>query len=398
MAETFHHFPDLPKELRLKIWEQVLIEARPSRRIIIDEGRVVPFKQLISPLLLVNYESRTCAKAFYNVKLDIYAVPPVTKDQVKHLDKQQNWDRINGSERAVEGKIHDYHDEWTENEFEQWRLTVPYDDSFYDHHDIDDEIERINREEEEYTVDLEEHWSNFVRDELLVLGESSIRRAEASGPTTGALYISPEHDVFVTDCDCRMNFSIDSASKILGEDFPSIQHVPCHHISNRLSTPTCQRISTLVIVRLADRRGGFGLGRDRHCVFSDYNAVEFGGGKNGFNYEFTSAWCRDRYQFCCWRYKRTWKKAVFPNVQAHFVLRFGYRDRTWEEWGDDCLKRFMEMDDELFRDLELWEEDDFSKHEGKKIKRAFGKKWSSRYNAPKAELVRVLMAHWDISD
>lgn len=147
MAETFHQFPNLPKELRLKIWEQVMIEARPSRRIIIDEGRVVPLKQLISPLLLVNYESRTCAKAFYNVKLDIYAVPPVTQDEVKHLDKQKNWDRIEGSERAVDGKIHGYNDEWVRHEFEKRREDVQFsDDPNLDQEDRLNEIEEIDRE------------------------------------------------------------------------------------------------------------------------------------------------------------------------------------------------------------------------------------------------------------
>lgn len=388
MAETFHQFPDLPKELRLKIWEQVMIEARPSRRIIFDEGRVVPFKQLISPLLLVNYESRTCATAFYNVKLDIYAVPPVTQDQVKHLDKQKNWNRIEGSERAVNGEIHGYEDEWVENEFEERRQDVN-DDLGLDAEDVDFEIEIINREEKEYTVDLEDHWSVFVRDKLRVLGANSIRTAETSGPTTGAFYISPEHDVFITDYDCTAHFAIESASRILGEDFPSIQDISCRHISEKLSAAIRQRVSTLVIVRL----GGFWnarSGEERHCVFTDDKTVRVGGWKNGFNREFQSGHRQNRWETWCLRSRMTWKKVIFPNVQAHFVL--WHFDHGLEK--GDFLTKFTEMNGiEISHRLELWEKEEFTRN-GKVIlllkrkkKHVFGADWA-----------RDLMAHWNTAN
>lgn len=388
MAETFHQFPDLPKELRLKIWEQVMIEARPSRRIIFDEGRVVPFKQLISPLLLVNYESRTCATAFYNVKLDLYAVPTVTEDQVKHLDKQKNWNRIEGSERAVNGEIHGYEDEWVQNEFEERRQDVKYsDDPGLDAEDRFIEIEEIDREEKEYTVDLEDHWSVFVRDELSVLGANSIRTAETSGPTTGAFYISPEHDVFIADYDCTAHFAIESASRILGTDFPNIQDIPRRHISEKLPAAICQRVSTLVIVRL-DHFWSKRSGEERHCVFADDKTVPVGGWKNGFPREFQSGYRQNRWETWCLRSRMTWKKAIFPSVQAHFVLWPGDSD---QEKGD-FLTKFIEMNDfEIFDDLELWEKEEFTRN-GRVILLLKKKEYEF---GNKADWTRDLMAHWN---
>lgn len=389
MAETFHLFPDLPKELRLKIWEQAMIEARPSRRIIIDEGRVVPFKRLISPLLLVNYESRTCAKAFYNVKLDIYAVPPVTQDQVKHLDKQENWGRIEGSDRAVDGKIHGYNDEWVENEFENRRRNVEFsNEPDFDYHERLVEIDRIDRAEKEYTVDLEEHWSDFIRDELRVLGASSIRRAETSGPSTGAFYISPEHDVFITDYDCTAHFSIDSASRILGTDFPSIQDISRRHISEKLPAAICQRVSTLVLVRLG-RFWSKRVAEERHCVFTDNKTVRLGGWKNGFDREFQSGWRQNQWETWCLLSRRTWKKKIFPNVQAHFVL---WHLEDGQEKGD-FLTRIAEMNDfKISKRLELWEKGEFNSY-GKVI--PVLKKKKDRFSAEKVDWARDLMAHWD---
>ncbi|KAI7783101.1 hypothetical protein LA080_012555 [Diaporthe eres] len=333
-AETFPQFPDLPKELRLKIWEQAMIEARPSRRIIIDEGRVVPFKRLIGPLLLVNYESRT-----------------FTQDQVKHLDKQENWGRIEGSDRAVDGNIHGYNDEWVENEFENRRLNAEFsDEPDFDYGDRFVEIDRIDREEKEYTVDLEEHWSDFIRDELRVLGASSIRRAETSGLHTGAFYISPEHDIFITDYDCTAHFSIDSASRILGTDFPSIQDISRHHISEKLPAAIYQRVSNLVLVRLRNF-WNMRVAEDRHCVFTDNKTV-----------------------------------------RAHFVL---WHLDDGQEKGD-FLTRITEMNDFKFSEcLDLWEWDEFNRH-GRVI--PVLKKKKDRFSAEKVDWARDLMAHWNTSN
>lgn len=387
MAETFHQFPDLPKELRLKIWQQAMIGACPSRRIIIDEGRVVPFKELISPLLLINYESRTCGKAFYNVKLDIYAVPPVTKAQVKFLNKKKWWGRIKGSDRAVDGKIHGYSDEWLRDYFEDQRFKIHVSDEpdFYEE-DRKIKIDEINREEEEHTIDLKAHWADFVKDKLRGLGVSSISRAETSGPTTGAFYISPEYDVFITDYDCTMHFSIDSASKILGADFPNIRDVPCRHISSKLSSATCQRVLTLVVFRHdAWRRSEM-----KHCVFADHKTIQACGGKTGHPREFGWGWCRNQWEWFCLRYQMTWKKKIFPNVQAHFMYWH------WESSGDFLTNLMKRNDTDDFAYFELWEMDKFTRRG--ELTWAFRKKKSYRDNPGNVDLQCALMAHLDLGN
>lgn len=67
-------FSDLPVELRLHIWEAALYQETRKRLVIFCEweGSVTPSKQLISPLLTVNHESRQVAKAFYTLTLDVH--------------------------------------------------------------------------------------------------------------------------------------------------------------------------------------------------------------------------------------------------------------------------------------------------------------------------------------
>ncbi|KAI4869061.1 hypothetical protein F4820DRAFT_464628 [Hypoxylon rubiginosum] len=65
-------FSDLPTELRLLVWDAALHQE--TRLVIIYSYRrtVIPVKQLISPLLTVNRESRQVAKAFYTDTLNVY--------------------------------------------------------------------------------------------------------------------------------------------------------------------------------------------------------------------------------------------------------------------------------------------------------------------------------------
>ncbi|KAL2287733.1 hypothetical protein FJTKL_05091 [Diaporthe vaccinii] len=314
------------------------------------------------------------------------------QDQVKHLDKQENWGRIEGSDRAVDGNIHGYNDEWVENEFENRRLNAEFsDEPDFDYGDRFVEIDRIDREEKEYTVDLEEHWSDFIRDELRVLGASSIRRAETSGLHTGAFYISPEHDIFITDYDCTAHFSIDSASRILGTDFPSIQDISRHHISEKLPAAIYQRVSNLVLVRLRNF-WNMRVAEDRHCVFTDNKTVRVGGWKNRFDGELQSGWRQNQWETWCLMSRRTWKKEIFPNVQAHFVL---WHLDDGQEKGD-FLTRITEMNDFKFSEcLDLWEWDEFNRH-GRVI--PVLKKKKDRFSAEKVDWARDLMAHWNTSN
>lgn len=396
MAETFHLFPDLPAELRLKIWERALMQARPDRRILIYRGRVVPFKQFISPLLLVNFESRTCAKAFYNVKLDIYALPSFTRDEVKHLDKKKNWDLIEGSEIVVDGKIHGYTDAWVTDHFEQRRSDVgnhffkmgQTDNSLeVEGTDLDEEVqmnmEEIDREEKEYTVDLEAHWSDYVVEALPYLGACSFYDAHASGTAMGAFYISHEHDVFITDYDFRPHFGLDSASKILGADFPSIQGISCRYVSEILSHDTCRKVSTLGIVR------NVGHAEEGHCVFATDESVivcapHSGGPEPELDFESHDSWYWDQ-RILKTNYK-AWKEDDFPFVRTHFVLR--YRDRGLGQC--DFLAKLTNTEDGRFSDhLQIWEMGRFkwqglSKHGFTNHRPGIG--WEHE-----------MMAHWDVS-
>ncbi|KAI1383005.1 uncharacterized protein F4822DRAFT_421814 [Hypoxylon trugodes] len=64
----------LPAELRLRIWEQALVNESAGRVVILDErnNTIYPFKSLASPLLSVNVESRSCALEFYGTKLNVW--------------------------------------------------------------------------------------------------------------------------------------------------------------------------------------------------------------------------------------------------------------------------------------------------------------------------------------
>ncbi|KAG8165808.1 hypothetical protein KVR01_004360 [Diaporthe batatas] len=292
MAETFHPFPDLPKELRLKIWEQALTEARPDRRIIVYESRVVPFKQSISSLLLVNYESRTCAKAFYDVKLDVYAIPSLTDCQIERLDKKTHWERFPDIERAVDGKIHGYTDEVVRMKFNNERFTAHkelsddlgryMDDRLWNdrRRDTDDDLRnyrrlkkelllKIDLKEKEYTVDLEEHWAAYVEERLWELGSESAAKAETSGLSKGAFYISPEHDIFIDGYECGKHFfNIDDASKIFGTTLEP--RLTCRHISETLCAATRERVSTPVEVTR-----GQPTNKKPHCAFRDNDLLEY---------------------------------------------------------------------------------------------------------------------------
>ncbi|KAI0181930.1 hypothetical protein GGR52DRAFT_61313 [Hypoxylon sp. FL1284] len=71
-------FSGLPTELRLTIWEIALYAETRKRLFVVNpQTRSLKLtKHTVPPLLLVNYESRQVAKAFYNVVLAVYISPP----------------------------------------------------------------------------------------------------------------------------------------------------------------------------------------------------------------------------------------------------------------------------------------------------------------------------------
>ncbi|KAJ0107565.1 hypothetical protein J7T55_007755 [Diaporthe amygdali] len=369
MAETFHVFSDLPKELRLKIWEQAMIEDRPNRRILLYQGRVVPFKQFISPLLLVNQESRKCAKAFYNVKLDIYAVPPVRQDQVECLEKDKHWGQTKGFERAVDGIIRGYTDKYVVYRYEDELEVYEYERPPWSDRDFMD----LEEYEEGFRVDLKRHWSLFVWRKLCVLGASSVGEVQESASSTGVFYISPEHDIFIDDYDCGVHFCIENASKILGTDFPFLQEVACRHVSAKLSAATRHRVSTLALVRLGN------ICDAEHCVFAEFKSFKF-------DLDFDKL---NRYR--SWAYRRDWKKKAFPRVRSYFVLRKSDLDPF-----SNFLAELTDSNNiRLSQCLESWE----SEYEGGRGKHSLylRPKKGGPFGTEPADWVRDLMAHWQVS-
>lgn len=350
-----------------------MVDARPSRRILFYRGHIVPFKHLISPLLLVNFESRTCAKAFYNVKLDIYAVPPVSEDKVKLLNKKRYWDSVAGVEKAMDGKIHGYSDEWTLDDFEErrWRCAGFLSDWYGGETEED-----VLREEARYTVDLEEHWSIYVSARLRRPGEASVAKVDGSGPTTGAFYISPEHDVFIADYPFGMHVCIDRASKILGADFPNLKATAYHHVSGKMPASARKQVSTVVLVRVAPSSGN-----TIHCVFARERTINPDRGLNPIE-----------------KYGRQpdtiWERRSFPRVRAYFVLRWNGR-KPWHHFLDDLNDPDSAK---LSECLEQWgREGSFTDDKGRVAWKLEMKK-GDRYGFDKADWESDLMAHWDTTE
>ncbi|OTB12925.1 hypothetical protein K445DRAFT_304658 [Daldinia sp. EC12] len=67
-------FSSLPPELRLQVWKDFLHEETERRIVVINiyDFAAFPMKKHVSPLLIVNRESRQVAKAFYSYTLKVY--------------------------------------------------------------------------------------------------------------------------------------------------------------------------------------------------------------------------------------------------------------------------------------------------------------------------------------
>ncbi|KAK7986899.1 hypothetical protein PG988_001887 [Apiospora saccharicola] len=86
-------FSQLPKELRLLVWEHALQTEASSRLVLLHKTshRILSFRYLVSPFLSVNSEARRAALKFYDVKLPIRPAlsresSPVRKKRTKYLD------------------------------------------------------------------------------------------------------------------------------------------------------------------------------------------------------------------------------------------------------------------------------------------------------------------------
>ncbi|KAI1470818.1 uncharacterized protein F4812DRAFT_279989 [Daldinia caldariorum] len=114
-------FASLPVELRLEIWNLALHQEAHDRLLIISQTSnipitnetplcLLPLKHHASPLLSVNSESRGEAKAFYTVKLDVYEVPRLSKEDITSRNKcscqAQYINKIVENASVVKGSIY----------------------------------------------------------------------------------------------------------------------------------------------------------------------------------------------------------------------------------------------------------------------------------------------------
>ncbi|KAI1415528.1 hypothetical protein F5Y13DRAFT_207238 [Hypoxylon sp. FL1857] len=76
-AITPFPFNKLPTEIRFYIWEEALLEESSERLVILDylTHKVIPFKSLVSPMLIANRESRCLALKFFDLKLIVCNLP-----------------------------------------------------------------------------------------------------------------------------------------------------------------------------------------------------------------------------------------------------------------------------------------------------------------------------------
>ncbi|KAL1848529.1 hypothetical protein Daus18300_013582 [Diaporthe australafricana] len=277
-ATTLDRFSELPTELRLLIWEQALLEASRDRYILLYDNRVVPFRRFISPLLLASRESRGCARAFYHVKVNVHAVPDCLRhnedleDLASDLNKKTHWDRLTNSYEIVNGVIENY---LTEDPMWGFRLI---------------------------RVDLEQHWSNYVTWVLRGIGQHRVRKVRDSGPSTGAFYISPEHDLFLCSYEFGTNFCIDIKMAILEQDHPGANDIFCRHISAKLPIAACQQVYTSVYVKPPQY--------PKDCIFHDDRVIWLNWGSRFLNSGEASAK----------NVRRRWKTTAFPNLGAYYAL------------------------------------------------------------------------------
>lgn len=87
----FSKFPNLPREVRDRIWDSFLHDEPAGRLVIYDswDGTVIPTLSLLpSPLFQVSTESRARAKAFYHVELKVFS--RYTIDHWRYLQSQKD--------------------------------------------------------------------------------------------------------------------------------------------------------------------------------------------------------------------------------------------------------------------------------------------------------------------
>jgi hypothetical protein len=98
---SFARFPDLPREIRQKIWDLFLLNEPTGRLVIYDswDQTVIPTLSLLpSPLFRVSSESRARAKGFYRLELKVYS--RYNKDHWNYLQSKKDGSLFNTLEES----------------------------------------------------------------------------------------------------------------------------------------------------------------------------------------------------------------------------------------------------------------------------------------------------------
>ncbi|KAI0850624.1 hypothetical protein F5Y00DRAFT_260497 [Daldinia vernicosa] len=93
-------FNELGSDIRRIIWKHALLQASAERIVIMDNPptnecfprnslRVLPFRSLVSPILAVNQESRSCAFDYYNLILPVISLDQMPKSLWKYTDEER---------------------------------------------------------------------------------------------------------------------------------------------------------------------------------------------------------------------------------------------------------------------------------------------------------------------
>lgn len=164
-TDTLHKFQNFPPELRLEVWRIFLEDEARSRRVVVWDGRVMPFAHLASSLLRVNVETRERALEFYPIKVKMYLLPETGEPLP-----------------------------WSEDRLRQ--LVA-------ENQDIEDEI--LEEDSKEAKI------SKALAKKAHYLLES----AQLTAPTKGALYLNPARDTMLHGYNCGIHFFVRKATDLV---------------------------------------------------------------------------------------------------------------------------------------------------------------------------------------
>ncbi|KAI0160778.1 hypothetical protein GGR57DRAFT_456285 [Xylariaceae sp. FL1272] len=334
----FKPFNDLPKELRLTIWELALAEELTSRLVILYQFCIIPTKNIISPLLSVNAESRGCALALYDTKVTIYRMPALEPDS-ELANLLPIWIE---HEQALETIVNDSDDE--QNAIDAMDVDDESDDDDDSYGEFNDYRFMLHGSIEEIMRDPDSdpaYWSSLaVLSGLLASQERdfsdwelfrssvhhAIRDIKAVGRASGTVYVSATEDRFLlanpSDGDPSLSWKRgqnDMMEPFWAEAAAEFREMPLtanqlswKYITSQLSTTDLRCIETVV---LAEDLNRFQPTRQDLELYQGWGSTR--------DYDGYSA------PFCCTlsNAKLRWKAQFFQAVQTcdHIWYRHGMR-------------------------------------------------------------------------